>query len=294
MKITTAVFPVAGLGTRFLPVTKAGPKEMLPIVDKPLIQYVVEEAIEAGIKQLIFVTSSNKRSIEDYFDSNYELEAHLVEKKKLEVLQTVQNILPKDVQAIYIRQSQPLGLGDAVLRAKNVVGNQAFAVLLADDIVDCAGKSCIHQMIDVYQETQSSVVGVENVPKQDTDKYGIVSLSDHVVAGATQMTAIVEKPKPEVAPSTLGVAGRYILTPHIFTLLENVNKGVGGEIQLTDAIAQLINYESVYAYPFQGTRYDCGTRLGFLEATVTYALKRADLREPFLAYLKGVVSSLMM
>jgi UTP--glucose-1-phosphate uridylyltransferase len=292
MKVTTAVFPVAGLGTRFLPLTKAGPKEMLPIVDQPLIQYVVEEAIQAGIKQLIFVTSSNKRSIEDYFDSNFELEAHLVEKNKLEVLKTVQNILPKDVQAIYIRQSHPLGLGDAVLRAKGVVGNQAFAVLLADDIVDCDIKSCIHQMSEVYEQTQASVIGVENIPRSDTDKYGIVSLGDKEIAGATQITAIVEKPKPDLAPSTLGVAGRYILTPRIFDLLENVTKGVGGEIQLTDAIAQLINHESVYAYPFQGRRYDCGTRIGFLEATVAYALKRSDLREPFSAYLKEVCSKL--
>lgn len=288
MKITTAVFPVAGLGTRFLPATKASPKEMLPIVDQPLIQYVVEEAIQAGIKQLVFVTSSNKRSIENYFDSNFELEAHLAEKNKFEVLKTVQNILPKNVQAVYVRQPQPLGLGDAVWRAKGVVGNQPFAVLLADDIIDSGAKPCLQSMIEIYEAAQASVVGVENIPREDTDKYGVVSLDNHKVADATRMTAIVEKPKPSEAPSTLAVAGRYILTPKIFELLEQLPKGFAGEIQLTDAIAQLLKYEEVYAYPFKGRRYDCGTKIGFLEATIAYALKRDDLKGPLLEYMKGI------
>jgi len=291
MKITSAVFPVAGLGTRFLPVTKAGPKEMLAIVDKPLIQYVVEEAVQAGIKQLIFVTSSNKRSIENYFDSNFELEAHLVEKNKLEVLETVRNILPKDVQAIYIRQPQPLGLGDAVWRAKGIVGNQPFAVLLADDIVDSGSDSCLASMVEAYEQTQSSILGVENVPREETSKYGIVSLdNDSKVGDATRITGIVEKPKPEDAPSTLGAAGRYILTPRIFELLERIPKGVAGEIQLTDAIAELLKIEAVYAYPFKGRRYDCGTKIGFLEATIAYALKREDLKEPLMAYMRKIIS----
>lgn len=288
MKITTAVFPVAGLGTRFLPATKASPKEMLPIVDQPLIQYVVEEAIQAGIKQLVFVTSSNKRSIENYFDSNFELEAHLSEKNKFEVLKTVQNILPKNVQAVYVRQPQPLGLGDAVWRAKGVVGNQPFAVLLADDIIDSGAKPCLQSMIEIYEAAQASVVGVENIPREDTDKYGVVSLDNHKVADATRITAIVEKPKASEAPSTLAVAGRYILTPKIFELLEELPKGFAGEIQLTDAIAQLLKYEEVYAYPFKGRRYDCGTKIGFLEATIAYALKRDDLKGPLLEYMKEI------
>ncbi len=286
-KITTAVFPVAGLGTRFLPVTKAGPKEMLPIVDRPLIQYVVDEAVQAGITQLVFITSSYKRSIEDYFDTNFELEVYLTEKNKLECLRTIQEVVPKHIQSVYIRQPKPLGLGDAVWRARSVVGHhQAFAVLLADDIIDSGATSCLQSMMEVYAQTQSSVIGVENIPREDTDKYGVVSLDENKVGEATRMTAIVEKPKPQDAPSTLAVAGRYILTPRIFDLLETVVQGVGGEIQLTDGIAQLLKHESVYAYPFKGKRYDCGSKLGFLEATIAYALKRPELKDALLSYIK--------
>ncbi len=290
-KITTAVFPVAGMGTRFLPVTKAGPKEMLAIVDKPLIQYVVEEALSAGITQLIFVTSSTKRSIEDYFDANFELEFHLQEKGKIAILNQLQNILPKGVQCIYIRQPNPAGLGDAVWRAKAVVGNQPFAVLLADDIIDGGSRSCLQDMVEVFAETQSSVIGVENIPRLDTDKYGIVSLAQEQVTDATKISAIVEKPAPEKAPSTLAVAGRYILTPKIFQMVEEIPRGVGGEIQLTDAISKLLEHESIYAHTFRGKRYDCGSKIGFLEATISYALKRPELREELLSYISEIVKA---
>lgn len=287
-KITTAVFPVAGLGTRFLPVTKAGPKEMLPIVDKPLIQYVVEEAISAGITELVFVTSGGKRAIEDYFDSNYELESRLEQLGKYEVLSAVKNILPKQVSLAYVRQAHPRGLGDAVLCAKHVVGQRPFAVLLADDIIDGGERSCMQDMTDVFQNTQSSVLAVEEIPQKDTDRYGIVSLAKH----SHLIEAIVEKPKPELAPSNLAVTGRYILTPRIFDFLEATEKGVGGEIQLTDAIAKLLEEENITAFPFNGRRYDCGSRMGFLEATIAYALKRPDLNERLKQYLCDVVEDL--
>jgi len=289
-KITTAVFPVAGLGTRFLPVTKAGPKEMLPIVDKPLIQYVVEEAISAGITELVFVTSGSKRAIEDYFDSNYELESRLEQLGKYEILSTVKNILPPHVRLVYVRQPDPRGLGDAVLCAKHVVRDRPFAVLLADDIIDGGERSCLQDMVDVFEKTQSSVLAVEKIPKTDTDKYGIVSLKEE--AGSSHwIKAIVEKPKPDLAPSNLAVTGRYILTPRIFTLLEKTEKGVGGEIQLTDAIAMLLEEESVTAFPFKGRRYDCGSRMGFLEATIDYALKRPELNERLKRYLRELTET---
>ncbi len=286
-KITTAVFPVAGMGTRFLPVTKAGPKEMLPIVDQPLIQYVVDEAVSAGIKQLIFVTSSSKRAIEDYFDVNYELESRLIERGDLDTLNIVRNILPDDVSVIYVRQPHPKGLGDAVLCAKNVVGDRAFAVLLADDIIDCGEHYCLQTMVEKYEKTNASVIAVEKISPADTEKYGIVSLAENA-PDQNQIAAIIEKPKPAESPSNLAAIGRYILTPRIFALLEKVEQGVGGEIQLTDAISELLKEEMVIAHPFQGRRYDCGSRIGFLQATIAYALKRPNLREQLQDYLQEV------
>jgi len=302
-KITTAVFPVAGLGTRFLPVTKAGPKEMLPIIDKPLIQYVVEEAISAGITELIFVTSSSKRAIEDYFDSNYELESRLEQLGKYQTLSTVRNILPEHVKLVYVRQAHPRGLGDAVLCAKHVVHDRPFAVLLADDIIDDDDCPCLQSMVEVFEQTQSSVLAVEKVPLKDTNRYGIVSLQSPLPSGervrvrgknaeAFLIEDIIEKPSPENAPSNLAVTGRYILTPRIFSLLEETGKGVGGEIQLTDAIAKLLKEEQVTAFPFTGRRYDCGSRMGFLEATIAYALKRPELSERLKRYLSEVVEAL--
>ena len=284
-KITTAVFPVAGLGTRFLPVTKAGPKEMLPIVDKPLIQYVVEEAISAGITELIFVTSGRKRAIEDYFDSNYELESRLEQLGKYDTLSTVRNIVPDHVKFVYVRQTHPRGLGDAVLCAKHVVRDRPFAVLLADDIIDSGERTCMQDMVDVFSKTQTSVLAVEEVPQKDTNKYGIVSL----VKNSNRIKAIIEKPEPSEAPSNLAVTGRYILTPDIFALLEKTEKGVGDEVQLTDAISMLLDEESITAFPFSGRRYDCGSRLGFLEATIAYALKRPELNESLKQYLTQIL-----
>lgn len=278
--VKTAVFPVGGMGTRFLPATKASPKEMLPIVDKPIIQYVVEEAIEAGVEQLVFVTSQTKRAIEDYFDTNYELESRLEMVGKYEVLSRVRQIVPEGVNFVYVRQPAPLGLGDAVLRAKHVVGNQPFAVLLADDIIDTPSQSCLSQMVDVFNNTGSSVVAVEQVAPEDTDKYGIVSLGDNHV-----MNAIVEKPAPAKAPTNLGVAGRYIFTPEIFDYLESASAGIAGELQLTDAISAMLSAHNVYAHPFTGVRYDCGSRLGMVKATMNYALKDETLRPALQAFV---------
>ncbi|MCX7120286.1 MAG: UTP--glucose-1-phosphate uridylyltransferase GalU [Gammaproteobacteria bacterium] len=290
--VTTAVFPVAGMGTRFLPVTKAGPKEMLPIVDKPLIQYVVEEAIAVGIKKLVFVTSSGKRAIEDYFDSNFELETLLEQKGKIEILNTVRNIIPSDVKIVYVRQPRPKGLGDAVLCAKPVVGNEPFAVLLADDIMENSHRTCLSDMMDRFHETQSSVLAVEKINREDTDKYGIVSMLDNPQF-LSQIASIVEKPAPEKAPSTLAVTGRYILTPRIFDMLEQIDIGVGGELQLTDGLAKLLNYEAITVCTLKGRRYDCGSRLGFLQATIDFALKRAEFKEPLMAYLKEITKELV-
>lgn len=280
MKITKAIFPVAGLGTRFLPATKANPKEMLPIVDKPLIQYAVEEAVAAGITELIFVTNSSKRAIEDHFDSNFELEATLKERGKGDLLDIVKGILPEGVSCAYIRQKSPLGLGHAVLCAKQLVANSPFAVLLADDLIDGGKVPCLKQMIAVFAEKQTSMIAVEKINAAETKKYGIVD-----VATANEMIAkiegIVEKPEPQNAPSNLGVVGRYILTPRIFNHLEHIEQGSGGEIQLTDAIAKLLQEEKAYAYQFQGKRYDCGTKIGYLEATVAYALKHPELAHAF-------------
>ncbi|MCW9088674.1 MAG: UTP--glucose-1-phosphate uridylyltransferase GalU, partial [Gammaproteobacteria bacterium] len=266
-QIRKAVFPVAGLGTRFLPATKANPKEMLPVVDKPLIQYAVEEAVEAGIKEMIFVTSSAKRAIEDHFDKNYELETELEKKGKKQLLQILRDIVPSDVSCIYIRQAEALGLGHAVLCAKPAVGNEPFAVLLADDLIDGDGAGVVKQMVDLYGEQRCSILGVQEVPKTETDKYGIVSTGEDDGEVAS-ITNIIEKPKPIQAPSNLAVVGRYILTPRIFDHLGRTGRGSGGEIQLTDAIAHLLEDETVLAYRFKGTRYDCGSKIGYLKATV--------------------------
>jgi UTP--glucose-1-phosphate uridylyltransferase len=289
MKVTKAIFPVAGLGTRFLPATKANPKEMLPIVDKPLIQYAVEEAVAAGITELIFVTNSSKRAIEDHFDSNFELEATLEERGKLDLLEIVRDILPEGVSSVYIRQKSPQGLGHAVLCAKQLVMNEPFAVLLADDLIDGQGQTCLKQMIDKFSEIQASLIAVEKIAPSETNKYGIVDVNGSQEK-LTAISNIIEKPKPEHAPSNLGVVGRYVLTPRLFTLLENTNKGSGGEIQLTDAIAKLLSEESVYAYQFDGKRYDCGSKLGYLEATVAYALKHPELAEDFKRSLEVLVA----
>ena len=284
-KVKTAVFPVAGMGTRFLPATKANPKEMLPVVDKPLIQYAVEEAIQAGITELVFVTSSSKRAIEDHFDRNFELETLLKQREKFTLLDMINDIVPKGVSCAYVRQAEALGLGHAVLCAKHVVGDEPFAVILADDLIDGGDKSCLAQMTEVAEANSSSVLGVQQVAKEDTDKYGIVC-ADDLVQRTGKVSSIVEKPAPAVAPSTLAVVGRYILSPRIFEILETTGRGTGGEIQLTDAIAELLNEEKVLAYEFEGKRYDCGDKLGYLQATVEYALKHPRLQEDFRAYLK--------
>ena len=285
-KITKAVFPVAGLGSRFLPATKASPKEMMPVVDKPLIQYAVEEAVAAGITDMVFITGRNKRAIEDHFDTAYEIEAELFARGKSELLRAVQEVIPKHVNCIYIRQSETLGLGHAVLCAQPVVHNEPFAVILADDLI--AGEiSVIKQMADVYQRYQCSVLGVEDVPPSQTGHYGIVS-SSNVEQNVEQVYAIVEKPNPSNAPSTLAVVGRYVLTPRIFYHLAQLQAGAGGEIQLTDGISALIKEEKVLAYRFNGIRYDCGSKLGYLKATVAFGLKHPELGEEFAAYLATV------
>jgi len=275
-QVKTAVFPVAGLGTRFLPITKTGPKEMLPIVDKPLIQYVVQEAIDAGITQLIFVTSSSKRAIEDYFDRHFELERHLAERGKTSALAMIKSMVPEHVSIVYIRQPSPAGLGDAVWQARNIVGDEPFAVLLADDIIDCGQRNCLQGMMQVYEKTKASVLAVDEVNPQETDQYGIVSAAQPT-DDAFEVNGIIEKPAPSEAPSRFGVVGRYILSPKIFELLSATAKGVGGEVQLTDAIAALLRDEKVMAFPFDGKRYDCGSKLGFVEATIAYALQRPEL-----------------
>lgn len=285
-KITKAVFPVAGLGTRFLPATKASPKEMLPIVDKPLIQYAVEEAVAAGIDTMIFVTGRNKRAIPDHFDKSYELEKGLEAKNKLRVLDMVRNILPSHVSCIFIRQSEALGLGHAVLCAKPIVGDEPFAVILADDLVEDGKRGCIAQMTQQFTKTPHSLLAVERVDPNETDKYGIVKTTSTDNDKIGEVQSIVEKPKPDVAPTNLGVIGRYILTPAIFAEIESTGRGAGNEIQLTDAIASLLAKEKVLAYEFEGKRYDCGAKLGFLMATVEQALLHEELKDDFLDYLK--------
>ncbi|GAB4294701.1 MAG: UTP--glucose-1-phosphate uridylyltransferase GalU [Thiohalomonadaceae bacterium] len=285
VNVSKAVFPVAGMGTRFLPATKANPKEMLPIVDKPLIQYAVEEAIAAGITEMIFVTSSAKRAIEDHFDKNYELEAELEKKGKNELLELVRSVLPAGVSCAYVRQPEALGLGHAVLCAKPLIKDEPFAVILADDLIDGHGGSAMAQMVEMYTAHHCTLLGVEEVAAEDTDKYGIVKAVP-MDERLSRIERIVEKPKPAEAPSTLAVVGRYILTPRIFELLETTGRGAGGEIQLTDAIAGLLREEPVLGYRFSGRRYDCGSKLGYLEATVEYALKHPELSDEFRSYLK--------
>ncbi len=284
-KVTKAVFPVAGMGTRFLPATKASPKEMMPIVDKPLIQYAVEEAVAAGISDMIFVTGRSKRAIEDHFDKAYELESELERRGKTELLEFVRNLLPKHINCIYIRQAEALGLGHAVLCAKPVVNDEPFAVLLADDLLD-GEPAVMRQMVDAYDYYNCSVLGVEEVPRDQTQRYGIVAaepLADRV----ERIGAIVEKPKPEDAPSTLAVIGRYILTPRVFHHLEQLTPGAGGEIQLTDGISALLKEQQVLAYRFAGERYDCGSKLGYLEAMVEFGRRHPEVGAEFVAYLAG-------
>ncbi len=285
-RVRTAVFPVAGRGTRFLPATKASPKEMLPIVDKPLIQYAVEEAIAAGATKLVFVTGASKRAIEDHFDTDAELERALTESGKDELLASIRNIVPPGVTCVYIRQGEPLGLGHAVLCARPAVGNEPFFVHLADDLI--AGEpGCLAQMATEYERHGGSVIAVETVPRANTSSYGIVAVDD---SDADRITRIVEKPAPQDAPSTSAVVGRYLLAPGIFDKLEQTGRGAGGEIQLTDGIADLLDESPVYAYSFSGVRYDCGSKLGYLQATVAFGLEHPDTGERFREHLKEVLS----
>ena len=287
MPIQKAVFPVAGLGTRFLPATKASPKEMLPVVDKPLIQYAVEEAYEAGIRHMIFVTGRNKRAIEDHFDTAYELEAELQAAGKQALLDLVHSIQPDDMLCSYVRQPRALGLGHAVLCAEHLVGNEPFAVLLADDLMRGApgGDGVLKQMVQVFARTQASVLAVQEVPIEQVHRYGIVA-GQAFDARLTQVTQMVEKPKADVAPSRLAVAGRYVLTPTVFERIRQGGRGAQGEIQLTDGIAGLLSDEKVLAYAYEGKRYDCGSKEGFLEATVELALQHPEVSERFRAFLQ--------
>lgn len=286
-KVRKAVFPVAGLGTRFLPATKAIPKEMLPVVDKPLIQYAVEEAYEAGIRQMIFVTGRHKRAIEDHFDAAYELEAELEASRKMALLAVVRSIKPDDMDCIFVRQPRALGLGHAVLCAENLVGNEPFAVLLADDLM--VGKPpVLKQMIQSFATAPGTVLAVQDVPREHTKRYGIVSIQG--ARAYSPVDAIVEKPAPEDAPSTLAVAGRYILSPGIFQSIRSQPRGVGGEIQLTDGIAGLIGQEPVYSLRYTGTRYDCGSKEGFLEATMDLALANPELADSVREHMRKVLN----
>ena len=287
-KITKAVFPVAGMGTRFLPATKANPKEMLPVVDKPLIQYAVEEAVAAGITELVFITGRTKRSITDHFDKAYELETELEKNGKINQLKIVRNIIPEGVTCIYIRQAEPLGLGHAILCAKPVIGDEPFAVILPDDLIDDGSRGVIKQMIDEYQQEKSSVIAVQNILKEDTSKYGIVEIVSTTHESLSKINSIIEKPEPDIALSTLGVVGRYVLSHEIFKYLEQISRGAGNEIQLTDAISLLLEDESVFAYEFEGARYDCGSKLGYMQACIEYALKDPDIKDQFYSYLKKI------
>jgi len=284
-RITKAVFPVAGMGTRFLPATKASPKEMLPVVDKPLIQYAVEEAVAAGMTEMIFVTGRGKRAIEDHFDKAVELETELAESGRTDLLRIVRNIIPRQVNCTYVRQSQALGLGHAILCAQPVVGDAPFAVVLADDLID-GEPPVLKQMARIFQSRRCSVVAVENIAREETRRYGIVAVPSRS-RPPHRITGIVEKPQPQDAPSTLGVVGRYLLTPRIFHHLRRVKPGSGGEIQLTDGIAALLGDESVLAHEFDGVRYDCGSKLGYLKANVELGLKHAEVGAEFGRYLRG-------
>lgn len=288
-KVTKAVFPVAGLGSRFLPATKASPKEMMPVVDKPLIQYAVEEAVAAGITDMVFITGRSKRAIEDHFDKNYELEAELEARGKEELLKIVRETVPSTINCIYIRQSEALGLGHAVLCAEPVVGDHPFAVVLADDLID-GEPPVLQQMVGIFDYYRCSVLGVQTVPQSDTRQYGIVS-TEGDVGGVARINAIVEKPAPEKAPSNQAVVGRYILTPRIFEHLRKVQPGAGGEIQLTDGISSLLAEEAVLAYPFTGIRYDCGSKLGYLQATIAYGRKHSEIGVAFEQYLDELLAA---
>lgn len=285
-KVKAAVFPVAGRGTRFLPATKASPKEMLPIVDKPLIQYAVEEAIEAGATKLVFVTGSSKRAIEDHFDTDAELEQALKASGKDDLLRSIRDIVPAGVSCIYIRQGEPLGLGHAVLCARPAVGNEPFFVHLADDLI-AGSPGCLSQMAAAHEQHGGSVIAVETVPHENTSSYGIVAVD---ASDQLRITEIVEKPAPENAPSDSAVVGRYLLVPEIFDKLESIGTGAGGEIQLTDGIADLLSEQPIYAYSFSGMRYDCGSKLGYLQATVAYGLDHPDTGDEFRAHLKEVLA----
>jgi UTP--glucose-1-phosphate uridylyltransferase len=291
LKVTKAVFPVAGLGTRFLPATKASPKEMLPVVDKPLIQYAVEEAMAAGITEMIFVTGRSKRAIEDHFDKSYEIEAELEARGKAKLLELVRSIKPSHVDCFYVRQAEALGLGHAVMCAEKLVGDNPFAVILADDLL--YGKPpVLQQMVDVFDHYHTSVIGVEEIPRSETKSYGIVDgkeWEDSII----KMSGIVEKPAPDVAPSNLGVVGRYVLKPRIFQHLRALKPGAGGELQLTDAIQSLLADEQVLAYKYQGTRFDCGSKLGYLKATVEFALRHPEVSADFEQYLREHLQSLI-
>jgi UTP--glucose-1-phosphate uridylyltransferase len=287
-KVRKAVFPVAGLGTRFLPATKASPKEMMPVVDKPLIQYAVEEALQAGITELVFITGRSKRSIEDHFDKAYELEAELAARGKNELLELLRGIMPSHAKCIYIRQQEPLGLGHAVLCAEPVIGEEPFAVLLADDLMDVAPGVCsvTHQMVKVFEREHASVLAVQEVPRSETKSYGIVSSSPWNEY-TERVSGLVEKPNPEEAPSNLAVVGRYVLKPQVFEHIRQAGRGAGGEIQLTDGIAALLRDQPVLAYRFEGTRYDCGSKIGYLKATVELGLKHPEVASEFRHYLNN-------
>ena len=290
-RIRKAVFPVAGLGTRFLPATKTVPKEMLPIIDKPLIQYAVDEAIEAGCDTLVFVTNRYKHAVADYFDKAYELEQKLEKAGKLEQLELVRSVLPLGVRAVFVTQAEALGLGHAVLCAKPVIGDEPFAVILPDDLIWNRGPGALRQMADVAAETGASVIATQDVPREQTGNYGIVATEDFSQRRGV-ISAIVEKPAPDVAPSTLAVVGRYILSPRIFDLLESTQPGAGGEIQLTDAISALLQEQSVFAYRFMGTRFDCGTHIGLVEATIRYALDHETLSDAARRMMQDALSEL--
>jgi UTP--glucose-1-phosphate uridylyltransferase len=288
-RIRKAVFPVAGLGTRFLPATKSIPKEMLPIVDKPLIQYAVEEALEAGIDTLIFITSRKKHAISDHFDSEFELETKLAADGKSELLERITGIVPDHVNRVHVTQPEALGLGHAILCAESVVGDEPFAILLADDMIRNDGAGALAQMIDVYRQTGASVIGVEEVAEELTSSYGIVGVRENS-EGHMAIETIVEKPQPANAPSRLGVVGRYVLDPSVFQHLRKVQAGAGGEIQLTDGIAALLATHPVLALPLVGERYDCGSRHGFIKATIEYAMDHDDIREDMLDHMQAVLA----
>ncbi|MGO1370465.1 MAG: UTP--glucose-1-phosphate uridylyltransferase GalU [Senegalia sp. (in: firmicutes)] len=287
MKIKKAIIPAAGLGTRFLPATKAQPKEMLPIVDKPTIQYIIEEAVESGIEEILIITSNNKSSIEDHFDKSIELEMALKEKGKDDLLKIVEDV-SNLVNIHYIRQKEPKGLGHAINCAKSFVSSEPFAVLLGDDIVDAPDKPCLKQLMDEYDKYESTILGVQEVEKSQTNKYGIVD-GEKLEDGLYKVNTLVEKPNPAEAPSNVAILGRYIITPEIFDILDTTKPGAGNEIQLTDALKELATKQDMYAYTFKGKRYDVGDKLGFLKATVEFALKRDDLKDDFNEYLKGIV-----